>query len=225
VLENVWIEDDARDFVPVGGVGPVGNFDDAVEIDLEKRRNVGEPDIIHLVDNSARVRFDDLSSVFKVDFKPVVVRRVMAGGNDDTSGRAEAAQGETELWCGARSREDEGATAKAGPGGSGEIAEVPGEITHVVGDREARLFEPSLLGEIALGVTEQTDRGADDVEVVEGVAADRRMRRMRPPCAVRAPFRRGADPPDRPSAHSAGSKFERLEEAVAQFIPSFGFDQ
>src|SRR5207237_10891011 len=47
------------------------------------------PDRVHFRDDAARMRLDDLRAIGKVNLVAVIVRRIVARGNDDARGRVQ----------------------------------------------------------------------------------------------------------------------------------------
>ena len=77
-----------------------------------------------LRDDAAGMRLDHLRAVVEVNFVAVVVRRVVARGDDDAGARAEVTHGEGKFRRRARPVEDEGIAAVFGRDFRRELGEI-----------------------------------------------------------------------------------------------------
>ena len=94
----------------------VGVVDFAAERGHVRRLGGGHADVVdsvgvHLRDDAAGVRLDDLRAVVEINFVAVVVRRVVAGGDDDARARPQIAHGKRQLRRRARPVEEESIAA------------------------------------------------------------------------------------------------------------------
>lgn len=202
-----------------------GDVSDAVEIDVEILRDIGEGDGVDVVDDGFGVGRDDLSAVGEVAFEAVIVGWVVAGGDDDAGVGAEGADGEAELGSGARSVEDVSFAAEPGPDACGEFAEVFGEMADVVSDDEAwGGVVLSVLHKPTGDVSEETECGANDIEVVEVGGTDGGVFGCAEGVAGSG-FGRWGDFTDGAAAHSAGAESDFFEKAVVEFAPFIGGDE
>ena len=80
-------------------------------------------DSVHFRDDSAGVRLDDLRAVVEVSFESVIVRRIVAGGDDDARARAQITNGERQFRGRPRPVEDRGIAAIFGRGLRDQVGE------------------------------------------------------------------------------------------------------
>src|SRR4051812_5301911 len=95
---------------------------------------------------------------------------------------------------------------------------MPGKMPHIMGDHEPGFRTLVFLREVFRRVAIKTNDRADEGEVVEEIAANRRVFRR----AAFVNFARlgfGRNDTYRPAAHSAGAELEISIEAVVQFAP------
>ena len=96
-------------------------------------------DRVHLLDDAVGVGIDDLRAVVEIGFEAVVVRRIVAGGEDDAGVGAEFAHGEGKLRRGARAFEEIGIAAEIRADLGAEFREIAREMAGVMGEDEHRL--------------------------------------------------------------------------------------
>ena len=173
-------------------------------------------DGVHLADDAVGVGIDDLRAVVEVGLEAVVVRRVVAGGEDDAGIGAEFAHGEGKLRRRARAFEEIGVAAEIRADLGAELREIAREMAGVMGEDEHRLAVRS--GEL-FRIGDQAADGAAEVVEIHRRGADAGMLRA----AVRSAgslLRLGDDAADGASAQAAGAEGEGFEKAVVEFLPS-----
>ena len=96
-------------------------------------------DGIHPLDDAARVRLHHLRAVAEVHLVAVVVRRIVARGDDDARVRALVAHRKGKLRRRARRGEEADIAPEIHRDLGGELRELPREMARVVRDRDLRL--------------------------------------------------------------------------------------
>ena len=191
---------------------------DAAQILRQKGAEFRERHSIDLVDDAVVVRRDDLAAVLEIGLEAVVVRRVVARGDHHAAMGLQPAHRETELRGGTRRLENERHASEPGPGRRGQLAEMPREMPHVVGDDQLGRIIPRGAGKESVHVAVEADRGAHVREIIHHVAADRRMLRRAQRTGLSGLALRGHDA-NRATAHPASAKFEIAVEAVVELAP------
>ena len=180
---------------------------------------------VDLRDDAAGLRFDDLRAVVEVHLVTVVVRRVVAGGDDDARLRAGQPHGKREFGRGTRRLEEAHVAAVLGGDLGDEVRKVAREVPGVVGDDELGLrARRTMLDDPFFQVTHQPLRRAADVVIVHGVGADagvlRSVQRLR---GARLGLRH--ELADGAPAQSACAERQRAEKTVVEFVPVPAVDQ
>ena len=147
----------------------------------------------YAVDDAGVVRGDYLRAVVPVGFVPVVLGRVVGGGDDDTALGVQVTDGEGDLRRGAEAVEQIGFDAV----GREDFGAHPGEGVGIVADVAADHHRDRFPGELFLQVVGQSLGGGADGVTVHAV---------------------GAYAHD--AAHAAGAEFEVLVEGIDQFVGS-----
>ena len=173
VFHNVGIDDHFFQHREVWLVRFCIQHDDWAKIDVEELSQLLESHLINEIDNAFGVWRDHLCTVLKVSFKTIVVRGIMTGSNDCSTGSFELANREAQLRSGAWSLENQGLSTKLTPSRSRELTEVAGEVAYIVGDHKARQIISAAVFEIFLHVAEHTHGRSDEVEIVQHVRTDR----------------------------------------------------
>jgi hypothetical protein len=93
---------------------------------------------IHLPDNGAGMRFDHLSTVFKISLVALIVRGIVARRDYDSSGSISMANRQRELRSRSRRFEKENVAAQLGRNLSSQLSKLPGKDSGVMSDRQAR---------------------------------------------------------------------------------------
>ncbi len=132
---------------------------------------------VDLGDDPAGVRLDDLGSVAEVDLVAVIVRRIVARGDDDPRAGIDQAHAEAELRRGARAGEDKHVHAILRRDARGQFGEILGKVPRVMGDGDARLAGQVVLREPLLQVGHQPLRRPADVVEIHRVCAHARALR------------------------------------------------
>ena len=182
---------------------------------LWKRCERFRSDRVHLRDDPAGVRLDHLRAVVEVNFVAVVVRRIVARGDDDAGARAcrcrtakESSGVERGPSKTQASQPFSAATFAASSANSCEKKRVSCAIT-IFGSPTVCCASIPIVQ-----ISNEPLRRAADVEEIHRVRADaRKLRRLVRVARVPA-LRLRDDFADRASAQSAGAESERLVEAI-----------
>ena len=209
------LEDDAGHAGQVSLLGDAIDDAHAGQVLLEVGRDIRRPELADLRDDGDVVGRGHLAAVAEAALEAVVVRRVVAGRDDDAGLGPQMPHREAELRRGTRAGEEVGLATELRPGGGHELGEVPGEMADIVGDDDPR-------GRVRGGdVAPEAERRAQDVDVVQAGGPDGRPDRG----AVGGEFVGGGDPADRPAAHAAGPEGDTLVETVLEFGPGAPGDE
>ena len=146
----------------------------------------------------------DLPAMGETALKAVVVRRVMAGGDDHAGLSTQVTDREAQLRRGAGTGEEVSLAAQLGPRGGQQLREVAGEMPDIMGDHEPRG------GILCGGLTPEAQAGAEDVKVIQASRADCGQDGQ----ASGIEFISGADPADCAAAHPPGAKGDTLIETI-----------
>ena len=180
---------------------------------------------VDLRDDAAGLRLDDLRAVVEIDFVAVVVRRVVAGRDDDARLRAGQPHRETQFRRRARRLEETHVAAVLGGDPGDEIREIAREVPGVIGDDELGFgARRAVFGDPLFQVTHQSLRRAADVVVVHRVGADAGELRA----VQRLPLARFGlrhDLADGAPTQSTRAEGQRAEKAVVEFVPVLAVDQ
>ena len=199
-------------------VGQAPESDDFRHVLREELLHGGKRHGVHLGDDAPVVRRCDLRPVGKVGLEAVVVRRIVAGRDDDTRMRLQMAHGEAELRGRARAVENDRLAAQPRPGGSSQLAEVPGEVAHVVCNDDLGLRRALLRREVFGDVAVQADHGPGQRELVEQVAAHGRVLGTAGG-GQHSGLGLGRDLAAGAATHPAGAEFQVAVKAVVELGP------
>ena len=179
---------------------------------------------VHFRDDAAGVRLDHLRAVVEVNLVAVVVRRVVARGDDYARARVQVAHRKGEFRRRTRPIENAGVATVFGRDVRRQSGEFTREKTRVVGDHEPRQTLDLFAREPFVEVIDEALGGAPDALVVHHVRPH--AGELRTPEFVRlAALRLSHDLPDGAPADSAGAEGEGAIKAVVQFVPFPGGDQ
>ena len=168
-----------------------------------------------LGDDGAGLGLDDLGSVAAVDLVTVVVRRIVARGQDDARGRAEVADRKAQVRGRAGFGENVDIDTVFHRHFGDAVGELLPEVAGVAGDRERG---PTRAGVGLEEVSHEAEGGAGDVVVIEIARADAGELGAFALCRT-SPLGRSHDLADGASAETAGAEGELFEKTIVQFGP------
>ncbi len=169
---------------------------------------------LHLPDDPGGVRLHDLRPIGEVDLVPVVVRRIVAGGDLHPRLRPKIPDRKGKLRRGAVFRKKISRAAGCRHRAGGKLRKLPGEVAGVMGEDHRGHLSGKIFSEIA----DQSLGGPGNVAIVHAVRAH--CRKFRPPQGGgHALFGLRHHLPDRPSPQASGPEGKCPEETIVQFRP------
>ena len=172
-------------------------------------------DGVHFGNDAASVRFHHLGSIIEVNFVTVIVRRIVAGGDDNARVRFQVTHGKGEFRSRARSFENKGVATVLRRDSGSQRGELPRKKAGVMRDDEFWAVPGRTRLHPLVQISHQALGGPADIERIHGVGAYAGKFRGRAPGAASL-LGRGHDFSDGSSAQSACPEGERLIEAVVQ---------
>ena len=178
-------------------------------------------DRVHLPNDAFCIGVNDLGTVVEIRFEAVVVRRIVAGGQDHTRVGAEFAHRKGKLRRRACPFKKIRITAEIGTDLGTELREIAREMAGVVRKHQDRLAARS---RALFGISNQPTHRTAEVVEIHCRRADAGMfgATIRPADSL---FHLRHHAADRAAAQTARAKRQRLEKAIVEFFPSLSVDQ
>src|SRR4030095_12595215 len=160
----------------------------------------------------------------EVNLITVVVRRVVAGSDDNAGVGLHIADSKGKLRSRARAIKDNGVTSVSRCGFGCKPGKFLREMPSIMCDDNFRPASDGLFATPFLDVANQSARGARDIEIVHRVGANTRKFRVTE-CVWRPTLCFGHNLSDGATAQASRSKGECFVEAIVQFLPFICVDQ